>query len=395
MKHQLRSSKGQASIQEDKGRLRIRFPRELFDGKVKVMSLNLPATKDGYTEARHRLSAIQADIDFGTFDPTLASYQKQSKKPKHLQQVTDLYPDIELMDLWLRYFNYKKPMLKESTIQYYEVCIARTLEKSKFKSPYQALELREWLLNNTTESMAKRVLTYVNAAFNWGLKHRLVKGLNPYDGMPTELKHNYQLSTTPNAFTLEEREKILESFKNHSGNWNGRGYTGKTYQHYYNFVRFLFLSGCRPHEAIGLCWGNVSQDFKKVTFDGGIFQAYGKRIRTKKSKNNKVRSFPCNLELQTFLESIKPDGVTSDDLVFPSPNGKPINYGNFSKNAWDAIVDPIKPGTTPYCCRDTFITEQIAKGVNPAIIGKWADTSTGMIEKHYLDSMNLAHILPQ
>lgn len=214
--------------------------------------------------------------------------------------------------------------------------------------------------------------------------------------MATELKHHYQIETNPSAFTPEEKQKIIDGFTNHKGNWNGRGNTGKSYKHYANFVSFLFLTGCRPSEAIGLRWQDVDPIFRKITFDGGIFQlTKGKQIRTKGSKNNKKRDFPCNLELQNFLKNIKQEKALPNDLVFPSPTGKAINYGNFSQNAWNKIVDPIKAGTTPYCCRDTFITEQIAKGVNPAVIGKWADTSTTTIERHYLDHVNLSHLLPQ
>ena len=101
-----------------------------------------------------------------------------------------------------------------------------------------------------------------------------------------------------------------------------------------------------------------------------------------------------NQELRGFLDSIKPEQYNPTDLVFPSPDGKPINYGNFSQRAWDSVVDPIsKRNTTPYSCRDTFITEQVNKGVPPALVAKWCDTSVGMIERHYYDN-SVAHILP-
>jgi hypothetical protein len=32
------------------------------------------------------------------------------------------------------------------------------------------------------------------------------------------------------------------------------------------------------------------------------------------------------------------------------------------------VVNAIKPGTTPYCCRDTFITMQILKGTLAMVI---------------------------
>ncbi|WP_107670949.1 tyrosine-type recombinase/integrase [Cyanothece sp. BG0011] len=387
---------GQCTLGVQREKLIIVFSRTLFGGKQKTLSLNLSDTPANRTIAFNKLRAIQNDIDLGRFDATLEQYKPQVKQKDYLQLVSDLYPDISLLSLWEKYFEYKRLSLKETTIHYLKTSVENYLKKSGIKSPYEALELREWLITHTTQSMAKRVLTHINAAFKWGLKHKLVKGLNPYEGMANELVHNYQVETKPNAFTPKEKEAVINAFLNHKGNWNKRGYTGYSYRHYANFVKFLFFTGCRPNEAIGLRWGDISTDFKKITFDGGIYQlTNGKAVRTKHSKNNRKREFPCNLELQEILSSIKPKEVNEDDLIFLSPKGKNINYGNFSSNAWKRLVDPIKPNTTPYCCRDTFITEQIAKGVNPAIVAKWCDSSTATIEKHYFDSLNISHILPQ
>ena len=64
-----------------------------------------------------------------------------------------------------------------------------------------------------------------------------------------------------------------------------------------------------------------------------------------------------------MLLSIRPESVDPEQLVFPAPKGKSITYNNFCNSAWKKIVDPIKLETTPYSCRDTFITTQILKGV--------------------------------
>jgi integrase len=80
--------------------------------------------------------------------------------------------------------------------------------------------------------------------------------------------------------------------------------------------------------------------------------------------------------------------------VFPSTDGDSINYRNFSRRAWSSVVDPIKPGTTPYSCRDTFITIQLLKGVPSTVIAKWCDTSTQMIDKNYADKLHLTQLRP-
>ncbi|NEQ28499.1 MAG: site-specific integrase [Microcoleus sp. SIO2G3] len=236
--------------------------------------------------------------------------------------------------------------------------------------------------------MTKRVLIQLNAAFKWALKHQKLTGsVSPFEGMASEFKHNYEKETNPNAFTLDERDRVIEAFKSQQA----KGYS---YQCYAPLVEFMFLTGCRPNEAIGLQWIDIDPDYRFILFNGGIACIGGKQIssiREGTKAKNKMRKFPINERLRELLQSLP----QADDLVFPSPKGNPIHYNNFSRRAWDTIVDPIKPNTTPYSCRDTFITEQIAKGVSAPIIAKWADNSVKMIEKHYLDMASIDHILPQ
>lgn len=79
----------------------------------------------------------------------------------------------------------------------------------------------------------------MSAASTWGMKHKLVSS-NWFDGMAQELpKHRYQTDPTPNAFTEEERDRIIEAFK-------GDKRKGMNYRHYPPFVEFIFGVGCLP-----------------------------------------------------------------------------------------------------------------------------------------------------
>jgi integrase len=132
-----------------------------------------------------------------------------------------------------------------------------------------------------------------------------------------------------------------------------------------------------------------------IRFQGSITTSgTGRPTRVKGSKNNKPRTFPCSAKLRELLQSLRPEESKPNDLVFPSPKGKPINYDNFCKRAWNKVVDPIKPDTTPYSCRDTFITTQILKGVQETVIADWCDTSVEMIQKNYVDHLKLLNIRP-
>ncbi|VXD22381.1 Integrase family protein [Planktothrix serta PCC 8927] len=381
------SPRGLARIERNGENLRIVFPRSLFNGKVKTFALGLKAdSPTDRKKAEEICNAINADIRFDQLDVTLERYKPRHKSHSYKNKVSELYPDIALVELYQKFIEYKKPTWKIATLHHRTRCILPLIKKSGVTSPYQALELRQWLVNNTSEGYTKKVLQQINAAFKWALSAKLLRGDNPFDGMAKEFKDNYERNEPePNAFTQEEKEKILEAFRNHV-------IPGNSYRHYYPLVQFLFLTGCRPSEAIGLKWGNVNNNH--VAFKESITTVGGKVIKNQGSKNNKVRKFPMNQALREFMNSIKPDDVNVNDLVFPSPEGSPINYNNFSQRAWDKIVDPIvQRNTTPYSCRDTFITEQVNSSVPTLSVAKWCDTSVSIIEKHYFDStVNL--ILP-
>ena len=194
--------------------------------------------------------------------------------------------------------------------------------------------------------------------------------------MGKELKPRSR-SPGADAFSTEIKEQILNSFL-----------TSDHYEHYYPLVYFLFLTGCRPSEAIGLRFGDVAVDFSAVHFTGSIVRVKWKAVRMDRSKTNRVRSFPVNSELKDLLEACAKRGAGLDQLVFPSIGDPsiPINYENFHNRAWAKIVTPIvNRRTTPYSCRDTFITEQIAAGFPISVIAKWVDNSPRMISDRYFD----------
>ncbi|WP_186440368.1 MULTISPECIES: tyrosine-type recombinase/integrase [Planktothrix] len=325
----------------------------MFNGKVKTFALGLKAdSPTDVKKAEEICDAINADIRFDQLDVTLERYKPRHKSHSYKNKVSELYPDIDLVELYEKFIDYKKPTWKLATLHHRTRCILPLIKKSGVTSPYQSLELREWLLKNTSEGYTKKVLQQVNAAFKWALSVKILRGDNPFDGMAKEFKDNYEKNEPePNAFSQQEKQAILEAFKNHS-------IPGNSYKRYYPFVNFLFMTGCRPSEAIGLNWGNINANY--IVFKESITTVGGRVVKNKGSKNNKVRKFPMNEKLRDFIESIKPEDINPNDLVFPSPDHLPINYSNFSQRAWKTIVDPIvKRNTTPYSCRDTFITEQV------------------------------------
>jgi integrase len=369
-----RHPSGSISIGTNQGRLRLQFPRAWYDGKQRYHALGLPDTIDNRAYAAALIREIEWDYLQGKFDPTLAKYLKTSPQIQ----------DLSLSALWLEFCKYKSRSVKPATIHYLANGIGEHIANCPYQSVSQALEVREWLLDRTTPDMARRVIASLATAVNWGVKHqKLSIAVNPFMGMTGDIRVDKE-PPPPNAFTPEERESVLLAFSE-----------SEYYRGYLPLVKFWLFTGCRPSEAIGLEWEQVSDNFTSIRFDRSIIRIGNEVIRNRKSKTNRIRSFPVSEELELLLRALHQDKKFNSPLVFLSPTGKPINYANFCHRAWLKVVEPVLGRkSTPYSCRDTFITEQIGKGIPIAVIAKWCDNSVRMIEQRYLDPSALDRFKP-
>jgi integrase len=373
-----RAPRGEASIVVRSGRLRLRIPAAVSsEGKQQEIALNMADSLAGRTVAAQILANVQLDIYNGELDHTLAKYKRKEIAKQHT-----------VYDLWCQYVAYKQPTIKQTTLHYYQEIIGDKLRDCP-QSIVKALEVRLWLLENTSQFYAARIIKHLCSAVEWGIRHNEIELVrNPYSYMGQEIAPKSQ-PPGADAFTISEKEAILNAFV-----------TSHHYDHYYPFVYFLFITGCRPSEAIGLRWGDLGDDGDgslSIIFSGSIVQIKSKAVRMEKSKTNRVRKFPVNTELQDLLEAVWKDGYQADRLIFPSraSSDKPINYINFCHRAWNTIVDPILGRhATPYSCRDTFITEQIAANIPVSVIASWVDNSPYMIGTRYFD-VSAVNFMPQ
>jgi integrase len=336
--------------------------------------------KDTIKAARAKAQLINSDITFDRFDSSLVKYGKQLNSVA-LELVSDT-SSLSLRELWDRYWKDKATGCKPSYLHHVDSTYTPKIYKCPIDDISKAIAIKNWLLSITTRGITKRILIDLNACCKWGIKHKLVNfNVSPYEGMSQELgKFNWEIEPSPNAFNQTEKEQILNAFEN-----------SEHYSYYFPLVKFWLLTGCRPSEGIGVTWGQISHDAGEIIFDRASVYVAGRIIEVKGSKNarhKKHRTFPCSESLRHLLISIRPTSYKPYQLVFPSPRlGKTINYNNFSRRAWDGVVNGlIERETTPYSCRDTFITEQINKGVPIAIVAYWVDNSVDVIQKRYFDT---------
>ena len=209
--------------------------------------------------------------------------------------------------------------------------------------------IRDWLVANKTANSAKRIITQLAACCQWAQKSQMISH-NPFFGMASEIKipKSQSEASDINPFSLEERDKIIQSFKNNN-----------SYNYYAPLIEFLFISGCRPSQAVALQWKHISDDFRTVRFEQAVVEAENGLVCKKGLKTQKKRSFPANKKLAALLESIKPEDATVETKVFPSPKGKWIDVHNLTNRVWRSVLQELD-GTIEYRklyqTRHTFIT---------------------------------------
>lgn len=376
---------GRITIERHRESIRLRWMVE-----AKAYSLTIGTDcKETIKAARAKAQLIYSDILYERFDPTLEKYGKKQNVTLTVVQ-PKAKPELSLRELWDKFIEDKSPHRKAKTVDEYNN-FTRLLDKlqeiSSDALSYDALKTKQHLLKVTTTDQTRRMLQYLSAACKWGVKHRLITD-NPYEEVHKELpRRKSAVEPTPNAFSEEEMLAVIKAFKTDER-------PGMNYRSYAPLVEFWFYSGCRPSEAIGLHWKHVKEDCSVVNYQGSIQTVRGRPVWSDGSKNNKVRTVALSKQAQDLLLSIKKGNPDPESLVFPSPKGKAVNYPNFIFKIWHKLVDPIKPGTTPYCCRDTFITHQLMNGVAVSMIEYWCDTSAEMINRHYADRLKLLHIRP-
>ncbi len=185
-----------------------------------------------------------------------------------------------------------------------------------------ALAIRNYLVKHRQPKTVKECLRHLSKAYQMGIRHKLVTD-NPFDGMAEQndiakgrrkTQDNFDDEDgdeDTRSFTVDEMNSIINSFES-SGHR----------KHLAHIIKFLFWTGCRTGEAVGLKWRDIKWDKETITFR----RSYNKRLKLfKPTKTNTVRWFPLPKDglIWKLLESLQQG--KPDDVVFLSKTGKVID----------------------------------------------------------------------
>lgn len=375
-------------IEEYRGRLRLRLPRQVAEGASRYISTGLEASEENQRKVQIVAWEIEADIKNGR-DIDLGEYKARfaplpSPRISAVAEQTATRYEYNLRILWAEFTEFKRPQLAETTVDSGYLRWANHIARLPVTDVREAVAVRDYLLKENSANTAKRAITHINACCNWGVKSGKIPE-NPFEGMAEDIRVIVPGEGDIDPFTREERDAILAAFRCHPKHYR-----------YYNYVKFLFLSGCRIGETVALQWKHVTKDCGMVT----IAESYDRQLKIRKdTKTHKIRRLPCNESLAELLQDMRPKNPAPEDTIFTSPMGGLLNAEKFCSQVWrgcrngDKHYLGILPGLIateqvhryrpPYNCRHTAITLWVDKNIPIPTIARWVGNSPEIIFRHY------------
>ncbi|MBC7515536.1 MAG: tyrosine-type recombinase/integrase [Alkalinema sp. FL-bin-369] len=341
-----RAKKGTVSVASQDKMLRLRW-RHL--GTSHTLPLGLADTPLHRRIAQGKASEIQADIAFDRFDPTLAKYKHDRPEPH--RAIGDLFA------LWIE--TRRTNGTQETTIAA-KYAPLRNHAIRYGLSPTNAKGFVEHLRSHQSASIANQNLSLLKNFGTWA-KSMGFWDSNPFTNLPSFKGANQSRSGDP--FTTTEIRAILTTCK-----------ADTHYAHYHDLIQFLFHSGCRPGEATNLRCSAVNLTACTVTLYA--------------SKTDRFRTLP----LKPAIVAMLTDRITKPEaLLFPSPQGKQINWRNFCTRCWKTIcARAFVPYRVPYFTRHSFASHLIEGGATlPQTAHVLGHKDTRMVAKTYGRMVNM------
>jgi integrase len=373
-----KNAKGTVSIKVYKQRLRLRWRI-----KTKRYSLNLgAATELNILQAKKVALQIEQDIILGIFDESLYRYNgKQTIVSSKGKSFTDYF------EYWVK--NYRQ-MDCEIHTNYNST---RNMI-SKWGRVDATNVIKNLNAETNSEVTYNRRLAMLRSFIDW-LVDQKIWDTNPLASIQRKRVKAIKLSTRE-PFTVDEIGRILDAFRTNSA---CSPYSNTKHDFYYPFMHFLFKTGVRNAEAIGLRIKHLDFSANQIHIREVLartLKSTGAKTRIRKStKNEKERILPLTPDL---LEILKPlvEQRAPDDLVFLSPQKKSIDDENFRKRIFYPVLDHLGiRRRVIYACRHTFGSRCIDAGLTPVMTAFLMGNNPETALRRYTHQLNIPDDLPK
>ena len=351
-------------IEEFKSSYRLRFTYPKGNRNTITVS---PATKAGLVKAQQVSQLIELDILNNSFDLTHSKYSLTKKS-----QVICSY---NIASLWNQYKELKKDVTSITTQlepwRQTDDCLAK-LSKNLLQLDKADKAIAK-LLKIYSVGTLERTLANLKAACNLAIEKQQIKR-NPYQYIKLPKRQKPLIE----CYSDDDIKAIFEAFTDYRDS------------RFIDYVQFLAYTFCRPEEAIALTVGDIDLVDNVINFN----KAYSRGV-LKATKNNKVRLFPINEQLNPLATKLVNQ---HKDIIFTNTLNRRLDHRSWAKDVWKPIVSDlvsegkVKKYLKPYCLRHSGITRCIRNGYDIATVAKLAGTSPEMIYKNYLAARDLSNI---
>lgn len=397
-----KSYEGNITIQVvDKGWLRLGFSRNLsqqFWGKTRFyLRPGLPDTPENYSLLETKCHIMHLDILSGTFDPSFNKYGLGSKKTC-LTVITPIR-QASILDLYDQYCDYRSGSVEQTTLDIeFKGTFRRAIAEAIAVAGEDPLSIRNHLVKSRGSKLVKECLRHLSKACQLAVKHKKLPD-NPFEGMAEQINipkgkkktqsnfDNEEGDDDTRAFTVDEMNAIIQAFE-----------SSKRRSHFTPIIKFLFWSGCRTGEAVGLKWRDIKWDRELIT----IRRTFNPKLKIfKPTKTNTIRFLPMPKDslLWNLLKSLPERNA--DDVVFTSKLGN-ITDANKLHEVWrgknnihdrhpGVVLTLIKQGKVKeylrlYATRHTFISHQVNICKVPiSTVAQWVGNSALVSNNAYLN----------
>lgn len=369
--------KGIVTVTEDRGRLRIRW-RHLG---IRYSLNHSFVSNLNHIAARKIALQIEQDIALGTFDSSLNKYSGKHSRSSLLPKTF-----TELFEHWVK--NYKQMDCDVHT-NYHS-----TRNMTTKWGNVDANNLVKKLNGVTNAPVTyNRRLTILKTFVNW-LVEQKVWERNPLLSVQRK-KVKTEKHENRKPFTEVEIRQILNAIKTNAA---CSKYACTKHSFYYPFIYFLFKTGVRNAEAIGLRVKHIDTKTKlihiKEVLARSLKSTTSKNRVRKSTKNEKERFLPFTNDL---IEVLSPLLVNKkpDDLVFTSPAGKALDDHNITNRVFKPVLKHLSiKDRVLYACRHTFGSRCIDERITPVMTAFLLGNNPETALKRYTHQLTIPDSLP-
>ncbi|MFN6334966.1 MAG: tyrosine recombinase XerC [Sphingobacteriales bacterium] len=373
----IKNPKGAVSIEEYRGRIRLRWR---YQNKRYTLS-HAHLTEVNLLAARKLALQIEQDMILNQFDFSLYRYSGKKKQVKTPTDFTGLF------EYWVK--NYKQMDCEVHTNYNSTRNMIRKwgkVDAGNIVNKFNA-ELNVPVTYN-------RRLTILRSFADWLVEQECWK-FNPLQSVQRKkvktVKHSKR-----EPFTKEEIKRILDALAKDTF---CSKYASTKHSYYYPFLYFLFKTGVRNAEAIGLRVKHIDTNQNIICIKevlARIVNSSSSKSRVRKStKNDKERLLPLTSDLRDVLLPLI-NGKCPDDLVFLSPSGKILDDHNFQNRVFKKVLRGLGiKERVLYACRHTFGSRCIDEGLTPVMTAFLMGNNPETALRNYTHQINLPKDLPR